>query len=58
MTTTMVNPRGYKFYLGATVDPETVERIDSIRGEVPRSRVVERALQQFLETHGERSSDK
>ena len=51
----MVNPKGYKYYLGATVDPETVKRIDRMRGEIPRSRVVERALLQFLE-RGEKNN--
>jgi metal-responsive CopG/Arc/MetJ family transcriptional regulator len=42
--------KGLKFMLGATVSPELVREIDAFRGEVPRSRVVERALKQYLQS--------
>ena len=35
--------------LGVTVEPKLVKEIDELRGEIPRSRVVERALNQFIE---------
>ena len=35
--------------LGVTVSPELIKQVDEFRGEVPRSRIVERALKQFLE---------
>ena len=35
--------------LGVTVNSELIKEIDEFRGEVPRSRVVERALNQYLE---------
>jgi len=38
-----------KYMLGASVEPELVKQIDALRGEVPRSRVVERALNHYLE---------
>jgi hypothetical protein len=37
-----------KLNLGATVQPELVKALDEFRGEVPRSRVVEKALTEFL----------
>jgi hypothetical protein len=40
--------KGLKFTLGSTIDPDVIRQIDAVRGEVPRSRVVERALKQYL----------
>jgi hypothetical protein len=40
--------RGNKFMLGATVEPQVVKELDAIRGEIPRSRIVERALNWYL----------
>ena len=40
--------RGSWAFLGASIDVGTIREIDRIRGEVPRSRIVERALKQFL----------
>jgi predicted transcriptional regulator len=54
----MLNLKESKIYLGATVDPETIRKLDKIRGEIPRSRLVEKAIVQFLERNaatGERS---
>lgn len=36
-------------FLGSTVSGEVIKEIDQRRGEIPRSRVVERALRQYLE---------
>jgi hypothetical protein len=41
--------RGGWAFLGASIDVGTIRELDRIRGEVPRSRLVERALKQFLE---------
>jgi metal-responsive CopG/Arc/MetJ family transcriptional regulator len=41
--------KGQKYMLGVTVEPKLVKEIDELRGEIPRSRVVERALNQFIE---------
>ncbi len=38
-----------KVPLSVTVDPETLETLDKLREEVPRSRYVERALKQCFE---------
>jgi predicted membrane GTPase involved in stress response len=47
---TILGSKGCKYYLSATVEPEMIKRIDAIRGEVPRSRiVVDRALSQYLD---------
>jgi len=46
---TIVNQKGCKYYLSATVEPEMVKRIDALRGEIPRSRIVDRALSQYLD---------
>ena len=43
--------RGKKTILGASVTPEVIRQIDEYRGEVPRSRIIERALNQFLEAN-------
>ena len=43
--------KGYKYMLGASVAPELIKQIDEYRGEIPRSRIVERALNQFLESN-------
>ena len=34
--------------LGTSVKPQLLQEVDSIRGEVPASRIVERALRRFL----------
>jgi hypothetical protein len=34
--------------LGTSVKPSLLDAIDAIRGEIPRSRIVERALHRFL----------
>jgi metal-responsive CopG/Arc/MetJ family transcriptional regulator len=44
----MATHRGYKTMLGVSVKPEIVKALDEFRGEVPRSRVVERALNEYL----------
>jgi len=36
-------------FLGAFVQPETLKQLDAFRGEVPRSRVIERAVNQYLQ---------
>ena len=62
-TTTLSHPRGYKYYLNATVEPETIKKIDAFRGMIPRSRIVNKALNQYLErelgtkAQGERQSN-
>jgi hypothetical protein len=38
-----------KVPLSVTVDPETLETLDKLRDEVPRSRYVERTLKQCFE---------
>ena len=38
-----------KKYLTAYLNRGTIDKIDNLRGEVPRSRVVQRALNQYLE---------
>ena len=38
-----------KVPLSVTVDAETLETLDKLRDEVPRSRYVERALKQYFE---------
>ncbi len=43
--------KGQKCVFGVSVDPKLIEELDAFRGEVPRSRVVERALNQFLEAN-------
>jgi predicted transcriptional regulator len=49
MTTTMLEPDGPKKSLTVTVGPKVINILDELRGEIPRSRLVERALQQFIE---------
>jgi hypothetical protein len=62
--TTVNLQNGNKLYLGVCVDPWVMKGLDNIRGEVPRSRIVERALKLYLEkqpqtqAQGERISDK
>jgi len=41
-------PEG-KCYLTTYVDRETMEELDKLRGEIPRNRIVRRAINQFLE---------
>lgn len=56
--TTVNLQNGNKLYLGACVDPWVMKGLDNIRGEIPRSRIVESALKLYLEkqpqTQGER----
>jgi hypothetical protein len=40
--------KGHKILLGATVEPQLIKELDALRGEVPRSRLVERALNWYL----------
>jgi predicted transcriptional regulator len=47
--TTVNLQNGNKLYLGTCVDPAVMRGLDNLRGEIPRSRIVERALKQFLE---------
>jgi hypothetical protein len=55
--------RGSWAFLGASIDVGTIRELDRFRGEIPRSRVVEQALKQFLEressgyTQGERQNN-
>lgn len=49
MTTTMLEPDGPKKSLTVTVGPKVINILDQLRGEVPRSRLVEKALTQFIE---------
>jgi metal-responsive CopG/Arc/MetJ family transcriptional regulator len=42
--------KGHKILLGATVDPQLIKELDALRGEVPRSRIVERVLNQYLQS--------
>jgi hypothetical protein len=44
-----IQQKGFKKPLSVTVDPKTVETLDSLRGEIPRSRYVEKALRQRFE---------
>lgn len=37
-----------KIMLAACVDPELIKRIDHIRGQVPRSRVIEEVMTHFV----------
>jgi hypothetical protein len=54
-TTTRIRPTKY---LGAYVAKDTLEKIEKLRGQVPRSRIIENALMQYLETQGERNNEK
>src|SRR5215217_2545937 len=47
---TMKLPEG-KCYLTTYVDREMMEELDKMRGEVPRNRVVRRAINDFLEAN-------
>jgi hypothetical protein len=38
----------YYFSLGASVNPNTIAQLDEIRGHIPRSKLVERALRRFV----------
>lgn len=55
MTTAEI-PKVEKRCLSVTVDPEVIEALDEIRGEVPRSRLAERALLQFLKRESRRNN--
>jgi hypothetical protein len=41
--------KGHKYYMTTTVDSTTVEAVDKFRGLIPRSRVVESAILQYIE---------
>ena len=41
--------RGNWAFLGTSIKVGTIRELDRFRGEIPRSRIVERALNQFLE---------
>jgi predicted transcriptional regulator len=43
------SPKGPKTNLSFYVDQEIVDKIDNYRGEIPRSRIMQRAINQFLE---------
>ena len=45
--------RGRWAFLGASINPETWRDLERFRGEIPRSRIVERALKQYLERQRE-----
>jgi metal-responsive CopG/Arc/MetJ family transcriptional regulator len=49
MTTKMLEPDGPKKSLTVTVGPKLINLLDQLRGEVPRSRLVEKALTQSIE---------
>jgi hypothetical protein len=40
---------GNKIFLAATVKRETFKKLEQMRGMIPRSRIVEEALLQYLE---------
>jgi hypothetical protein len=42
-------PKGHKFNLNTTVDPQTVLRMDDYRRNIPRSRIVEMAVIEYLD---------
>jgi predicted transcriptional regulator len=46
--------KGLKFCMTATMKPETVKRLDRFRGQIPRSRVVETALLQYLDRQSQK----
>jgi hypothetical protein len=48
-TTERPKVKGDWVFLGASINPKTMRELERFRGEVPRSRVVERALRQYLE---------
>jgi len=48
----MPQHKGLKYILGASISPELVAKIDAVRGQVPRSRIVENALNQYLISMG------
>ena len=41
--------RGKWAFMGASISVDLIRELDQFRGEIPRSRVIERALRQFLE---------
>jgi hypothetical protein len=45
-------------FLGAYVAQDTIEKVDRYRANTPRSRIIESALIQFLEAHGDRKTKK
>jgi hypothetical protein len=54
--------RGSWVFVGASINTNVIRQLDRFRGEIPRSRIVERALRQYLEresgnTQGERQNN-
>jgi metal-responsive CopG/Arc/MetJ family transcriptional regulator len=47
-----------KFMLGVTVEHELVQKLDIIRGLVPRSRIVEEVLTDFIKQMEEKGNGK
>jgi len=45
----MAHHKGNKDVLGVTVQPQLIKELDAYRGLVPRSRIVEKALNECLE---------
>ena len=43
--------KGHKAMLGVTVEPDLIKELDMFGGKVPRYRVVERALNQYLSAY-------
>ena len=41
--------RGRLAFLGTSINVNLIREVDQFRGEIPRSRIIERALRQFLE---------
>jgi hypothetical protein len=48
---TLENPKYKWSFLGVSVDTEIIRAIDAMRAEVPRSKIVQSALRQFLESN-------
>jgi hypothetical protein len=50
---TTVNSEGLRKRFAVTVRPQVADTIDEIRGMIPRSRIVELALTQYIERERE-----
>jgi len=48
-TTEKPKVKGDWVFLGASINPKIMRELERFRGQVPRSKVVERALREFLE---------
>jgi metal-responsive CopG/Arc/MetJ family transcriptional regulator len=48
--------RGRLAFLGTSINVNLIREVDQFRGEIPRSRIIERALRQFLEREREREN--